>query len=286
MTALLTETQDLPAALATPADGITPRDIDFELDARRAKDWLDASQEKTLFLNALSILFPPGERFFIAAVLANRATVTDPRLKREIKDFCKQEAFHTREHIAYNEALQAFVDADKLDRELTAYLAWVKKTLPAGGPLLVTCALEHFTAILAHALLEDPTELQGAEPTYERMWVWHALEECEHKAVAYDVMRATMGGPFLELRRMAVMLVTTVTFFRFIGKHVVALMRAQGLVGKPASWAKLLWYVFGNPGIMRRIAGPWAAYFRPGFHPNDLDDSRALAKTRAMVAAW
>jgi hypothetical protein len=273
-------------APSTVVESITPRDVDFELDPNRAKDWLDYSQEKTLFLNALSILFPPGERFFIAAVLANRGTITDPVLKSEIKAFCQQEAFHTREHIDYNAALQSFVDARKLDVELTEYLAWVKKTLPKGGPLLVTCALEHFTAILAHALLDDPSELAGADPAYERMWVWHALEECEHKAVAFDVMRATMKGPFLELRRMAVMAMTTITFFRFIGKHIFALMRAQGLFWKPASWAKVLWYVFGNPGVMRRIAGPWAQYFRPNFHPNDLDDSAALSRTQAIVAAW
>jgi predicted metal-dependent hydrolase len=265
---------------------ITPRDVDFELDPSRAKDWLDRSQEKTIFLNALSILFPPGERFFIAAVLANRGTLTDPVLKNQVKAFCQQEAFHTREHVDYNAALQAFVDARKLDAELTQYLAWVKRTLPKGAPLLVTCALEHFTAILAHALLEDPSQLAGADPAYERMWVWHALEECEHKAVAFDVMRATMSGPFLELRRMVVMATTTVVFYTFIAKHVVALMRAQGLVWKPASWAKVLWYMFGNPGAMRRIVRPWAAYFRPGFHPNDLDDRAALARTRAMVAAW
>ena len=275
-----------PNIVAPPAAEITPRDVDFALDPSRARNWLDNSQEKTLFLNALSILFPPGERFFIASVLANRGAVTDPVLKSEIKAFCQQEAYHTREHVSYNEALMSFVNSDKLEAELTAYLAWVKKTLPEGSPLLVTCALEHFTAILAHALLEDPTELEGADAAYEKMWTWHALEECEHKAVAFDVYRAAMKGPFREVRRMAVMLTTTPVFFGFLFKHIVALMKAQGLVLNPIAWAKLGWYVFGNPGIMRRIIVPWAKYFKPGFHPNDIDDSRALNRTRALVAAW
>lgn len=266
------------------AEQITPRDVDFALDASKARDWLDASQEKTLFLNALSILFPPGERFFIAAVAANQAQVTGPELKKAIKLFCRQEAYHTREHIAYNAALRSFVDSDRLDSELTSYLASVKKTLPKGGPLLVTCALEHFTAILAHALLEDPSELEGADPAYQRMWMWHALEECEHKAVAYDVFRATMDGPFLELRRMAIMAVTTAVFFGFIAKHIFALMKAQGLLFNPVSWAKLLWYVFGNPGVMRRIIRPWSKYFNPKFHPNDIDDGAALSRTRELFA--
>ncbi len=276
----------LPSPVPVIEATITPRDVDFDLDPTHAMDWLGGSKEQTLFLNALSILFPPGERFFIASVLANRAGVTDPKLKDEIKAFCTQEAFHTREHIAYNAALKTFVDSDRLDRELTEYLAWVKKTLPAGGPLLATCALEHFTAIMAHALLEDKTYMKGAQPDYERMWTWHALEECEHKAVAYDVFRATMKGPFVEFRRMAVMFLTTLTFFKFIGKHVLALMTAQGLAKSPVSWAKLLWYVFGAPGIMRRIAGPYLKYYNPKFHPNDIDDSAALARTRTLVAAW
>jgi predicted metal-dependent hydrolase len=265
---------------------ITPRNIDFALNEAHAMDWLDESPEKTLYLNALSILFPPGERFFIASVLANRDKVTDPRLKADVKAFCQQEAYHTREHVAYNKALNTFVDADKLERELTEYLDWVKKTLPDGGPLLATCALEHFTAIMAHALLEDRNYVKGALPDYERMWTWHALEECEHKAVAYDVFRATMRGPLREYRRMLVMWLTTITFVQYIGKHVIALMRAQGLAKSPVSWAKLLWYVFGYPGIMRRIAIPYLRYYNPKFHPNDIDDSAALKRTRQLVAAW
>ena len=265
---------------------ITPRNVDFGLDAAHAMNWLDKSPEKTLFLNALSILFPPGERFFIASVLANRDKVTDPRLKADVKAFCQQEAYHTREHVAYNKALNTFTDADKLERELTEYLDWVKKTLPEGGPLLATCALEHFTAIMAHALLDGGDDLKGALPDYQRMWTWHALEECEHKAVAFDVFRATVRGPFREYRRMLVMWLTTITFFRFIGKHCVALMRAQGLAKNPASWAKLIWFVFGDPGIMRRIAIPYLRYYNPKFHPNDIDDRVALERTRTLVAAW
>jgi predicted metal-dependent hydrolase len=269
-----------------PEVSITPRDVDFELDPARATNWLDNSAEKTLFLNALSILFPPGERFFIASVLQNRGKVSDPLLKDEIKAFCQQEAYHTREHVAYNKALRTFVDSDKLDRELTEFLALVKKRTPAGEPLLVTCALEHFTAILAHAVLENPNDLAGSDLAYKQMWTWHALEECEHKAVAFDVFRTVAHGPIAEIRRCTVMVVTTIIFYGFIGKHVLALMKAQGMIGKPASWAKLLWYMFGNPGIMRRIAIPWARYFKPGFHPNDIDDTAALTRTRKLVATW
>jgi predicted metal-dependent hydrolase len=82
------------------------------------------------------------------------------------------------------------------------------------------------------------------------------------------------------------MWLTTLTFFRFIAKHCIALMRAQKLAKNPASWAKLIWFVFGNPGIMRRIAIPYLKYYNPKFHPNDIDDRAALERTRKLVAAW
>ena len=264
---------------------IIPRDVDFDLDPARATDWLGGSREKTLFLNALSILFPPGERFFISSVLAHRAKVADPQLKADVKNFVTQEGYHTREHIAYNRALNTILDADKLESELTEYLAWVKKTLPPGAPLLATCALEHFTAILAHDLLKNPEHLAGALPEYAKMWRWHALEECEHKAVAYDVFRAATGG-LKEWQRMQVMALTTITFYRFIGKHCLALMRAQKMAKSPVSWAKLLWFVFGNPGIMRRTFKPYMRYYKSSFHPNDIDDSKELAVAKAEFAAW
>jgi uncharacterized protein len=279
------QTAQRPAGLGAEPQ-ITPRNVDFELNAARAKNWLAGSPEKTLFSNALSILFPPGERFFIASVLANRDKITNPDLKAQVKAFCQQEAYHTREHVAYNKALNTFVDSDTLERELTEYLEWTKKTLPANGPLLATCALEHFTAIMAHEFLNDDAYMAGADADYKRLWTWHAMEECEHKAVAFDVFRATVSGRSREFRRGLVMALTTITFLKFIGKHCVALMRAQGMAKNPASWAKLLWYVWGSPGIMRRIIPAYLQYYKPSFHPNDLDDSEALERTRALVATW
>ncbi len=271
---------------------ITPRNVAFDLDPTKAATWLDGSREKTLFLNALSLMFPPGERFFVAAVLAERGKIDDPTLATEVKAFCRQEGYHTREHLAYNAALTSVgIDADRLERELSDYLAWTKATLPRGSALLTTCALEHFTAIMAHEVLEHPEYLAGADAAYARMWTWHALEECEHKAVAFDVFRTASRrdgrrNERAEWGRMASMFATTSGFLRYMTKHCVALMRVQGLARSPISWLRLLWYVFGYPGILRRIAVPYLRYYAPGFHPNQIDDRRALERTQRTVATW
>src|SRR3546814_7672489 len=52
--------------------------------------------------------------------------------------------------------------------------------------LMATIALEHYTAMLAAIMLKDPAMYAGAEPEWGALWKWHAIEEIEHKGVAYD----------------------------------------------------------------------------------------------------
>ena len=275
----------IEAPIAMPAVNITPRNIDFELDHAHINDWLAGSKEKTLFMNALSMLFPVGERFFIHAVNGHRQFVTDPKLKAEVKAFTQQEGLHTREHISYNEALNTVLDADGIEKNFDNYVEFMKKTLGIKRALLATCAFEHFTAILAESVLDHPEYLAGAREDYARIWKWHALEELEHKAVAYDVYRAAYGTK-LEWNRIAVMVLVTVQFFGFLNKRLYELMKAQGLQRNPLSWAKLAWFMFGTPGIFRRIIPLYVKYYAVKFHPNDIDNRETLDRTSKQIAAW
>jgi predicted metal-dependent hydrolase len=275
----------IEAPVAAPEVNITPRNIDFELDHAHINDWLAGSKEKTLFMNALSMLFPVGERFFIYAVNGHRQFVTDPKLKAEVKAFTQQEGLHTREHISYNEALNTVLDADGIEANFDKYVEFMKKTLGIRRSLLATCAFEHFTAILAESVLDHPEYLAGAREDYARIWNWHALEELEHKAVAYDVYRAAYGTK-LEWNRMAVMVLVTGQFFGFLNKRLYELMKAQNLHRNPLSWAKLAWFMFGSPGIFRRIIPLYVKYYNPKFHPNDIDNRETLARTAKQIAAW
>jgi len=267
------------AFVTTPADlTITPRDRRFGRGQDKSRWWHGQDPIATAFYNALSATFPKGETLFINSVRAFREGA-DPKLAAEIKAFVRQEAMHTREHQEFNAKLeQSGYDIAPLLRDVDARLALLASK-PMIASLAATMALEHFTAILAHELLRDPRHLQGADRPSADLWRWHAIEEVEHKGVAYDTwLHATRGwtrGKRWKVKSL-LMLVVTRNFMADRTKGVLELLRQDGLTG-PAVWARLFWFAFGRPGMMRRIMRLWFLYFLPGFHPWSHDDRALIA---------
>lgn len=263
----------------TPHDlSITPRDRRFGRGERKARWWLNGDPIATAFYNALSITFPRGEAYFIESVRAFRDGVPQ-KLEREIAAFIKQEVVHSREHLAFNrQVTDQGYDVSLLDQDVTKVLE-LARSRPAIISLAATMALEHFTAILAHELLADPRQLDGADPEAAALWRWHAVEEIEHKGVAYDSwMHATRDwSRFRRWRVKAIMMmIVTRHFFHHRTRGILELLRQDGLTG-PKVWARLFWYAFGTPGMVRKIMGAWASYFLPGFHPWKQDDRALIA---------
>src|SRR5512133_1978843 len=172
--------------LPTPGDlSITPRDRRFGRETATPRLWHGGRVEATAIYNALSTTFPAGEAFFVESVRAFREGAP-ARLAAEIKAFTTQEAIHSREHDAFNKrAAAAGYDLSRLEAQVEKRLA-VTRSRPPIVSLAATMALEHFTAILAHQLLADPKHLAGADKQAADLWRWHAVEEIEHKGVAYD----------------------------------------------------------------------------------------------------
>lgn len=267
------------ATLKTPLDlTITPRDRRFGRNAPQARWWMGGDPIATAFYNALSITFPKGEAFFIESVKAFREGAPE-KLEREIKAFVVQEVIHSREHVSFNKRIaDAGYDLTILERKVTESLE-LTKGRPQILNLCVTMALEHYTAILAAQFLNDATTFKGADQEQANLWKWHAIEEIEHKGVAYDTwLHATRD--WTRFKRWKVksimMLLVTKNFWsnRFDG--MLELLAQDGITGWKAK-AGIFWYMLGNPGPMRRLLKPWAAFFLPGFHPWNHDDRNLIA---------
>lgn len=263
----------------TPADlTITPRDRRFGRGARQDRWWLNDDPIATAFYNALSVTFPKGEAYFIESVKAFRDGV-DEKLAREIKAFTVQEVVHSREHVAFNKrVLDHGYDVTRLDARVDQVLA-IARARPAIVQLAATMALEHYTAILAAELLRNPRHLDGADAESARMWRWHALEEIEHKGVAYDTwLHATRGMSRWKRWRIKSLTMALVSwnFWAHRIEGTLDLLAQDGITGWRAR-AGLAKYLLVSPALVTRMLPAFAAYFLPRFHPWNHDD-RALIK--------
>ena len=270
-------------AVPTPADlTITVRDQRFGRAAKPGKWWLAGNPVATHWHNALSATFPRGEAMFIESVKAHRDGVP-PKLEGEIRAFVKQEINHTREHLVFNNAaIEAGYDLASIDRRLEANLALTKDRPPIIN-LAVTIALEHYTAMMAHDFLANPKHFAGAEPDSAAMWKWHAMEEIEHKGVAYDTfLHATRS--WTKWRRWKLksimMLLVSGSFLKNRWNDTLELLAQDGITG-PKVKLQLAWYLVGSPGVLRRVFPAWCSYFLPGFHPWNHDDRALIGKTES-----
>lgn len=265
--------------LSHPA--IIVRDRRFGRGQKWTRWWLGGDPVATAWHNALSATFPRGEAFFIESVKAHRAG-TPPQLADDIRAFVQQEVNHSREHVAFNKAahLQGY-DLSRIDAHVEEMLN-LAKGRPAIVNLAATIALEHYTAMMAHLLLAGPELLAGADPAAAELWRWHAVEEIEHKAVAYDTYRHATHA-WSRWRRWklkaVMMLVITRNFVAHRIRDTLDLLEQDGITGLKAKW-RVAVYLFGKPGVLRRLIPSWIGYFMPGFHPWNHDDRALIAEQR------
>jgi predicted metal-dependent hydrolase len=227
----------------------------------------------------LSALFPEGEDFFVRSVRAFRDRIEEPELKKQVAGFIGQEAMHGREHRNFNRRLQAMgYQTWLVDRLTKVGLGVAARTLPKDAQLAITAALEHYTATLAEVLLGQPEarELLDTEEI-RSMLLWHALEESEHKAVAFDVYQAVSGKRWL---RVVVMDAVTLGFVALVFLGTTAGLLIDWRTYRyprqtPRSLRRLRTSPFLQPDVVRRIR----AYNRKGFHPDDYNAT-------ALVEEW
>ena len=250
---------------------IVPRErLDFGLDGDDIpKYWFGGDAFKTRFFDAMSVIFPPGERFFMTSVRDFRDRVTDPQLLQDIKDFNRQEAQHSMVHNQYNDRLRA--QGMPVD-EMTQWLEWLlfehyRGTRSREYTLGITGALEHFTAIGAHPMFDKRDILREAHPKVRAMYAWHAIEEVEHKGVAYDVMIDYAKVSYFT--RILAMIHATFMFPYVIFRFLNAMLKADGF----SRWeriklnAKGLYWLLKPTGFAAPIYKHYFPYYRPNYHP-------------------
>lgn len=257
----------------------------IDLDTPPERHWCGGDAFRTAWFNALSMSFPQGEQFFIDSVRVGVQTLSEgQRLRFEpaIRAFIGQEATHRRIHALFNAHLAAQglvnhweVRAQRRIRTLDG--ADLRAAVGA------TAATEHLTAILAEHLLTEPASLQGAEPRLATLWLWHASEETEHRATAFDLYRAMDGN---EQWRLRLFRLVTWHFITDSLRQTVNNLWHDGSFWRAGTWASGWRFLFGRKGLVRTLAGPWRRYLNAEFHPSQQDESRAVSWLHANATQF
>lgn len=231
---------------------------------------------------ALSAVFPEGEEFFIRSVRHYSDQITEPVLKKQVAGFIGQEMTHGIEHRELNDRLQQMgYPTARLDRRVRVLTNLQTRRFPPRYCLAATAALEHYTAALAETLLTDERaqDLLG-DGEVRSMLLWHALEESEHRSVAFDVYRA-VGGT--ERMRVWAMRVTTVLFLTATTINTLVSLAGDRAAYNPIRLFRSFAALRRSPFLTREVRQRIRAYTQPGFHPDEFDNSELIDRWNAEL---
>lgn len=257
---------------------VKPRRMEFPFSRIRQRYFFDDNLIKSAYMAALSATFPAGEGEFIKSVRAFQDDIDDPELKEQIRGFIGQEAHHSLQHKQFNIALSKLgFDAVRLEKLFEKELERIISKRTKAQRLAFTVCLEHQTAIMAEAVLNNEHIYQGMDPTFKSLMRWHAIEEVEHKSVAFDLYMATVGDRKLLHR---VQRIATRLFAWRINRYTLKLIWWSK---KLPSWREIVGYyqfIYGKNGLYALIKEDYEAFFKDDFHPWNIQNQHLIDEWR------
>jgi len=246
------------------------------------KYWCNQDPMYTHFFTALSTLFPEGEAFFVRSVRHFRGKINNPALDKDIGAFIGQEAMHSKEHHAFHQSAQQHgLDPESLEQITGITLKTIEKIFPKKWNLLLTVGVENYTAVLVSYMMSDVNKLMNDE-TIRNLWLWHSIEETEHKAVTFDLYKELYGNqldayiPRVVLFTFSVILITILT-------HIsqISLIKRDKQLLNLRSWSSFLKFGIKSYAV---FIPKFLEFYRFDFHPNDLDESVLVEHTKAKIS--
>ena len=258
---------------------IKARKMNFPFDDVTEKFFFGNNSILSTYMAALSGTFPPGEKGFIDSVRHYRDEITDPDLQERIKGFIGQEGQHSYQHKQVNKTLDELgLFATRIEKDLEKKISFDAKRLDPRDFLASTVGMEHITAVMAEYILNNQHVLAPLTPSARELLLWHAVEEIEHKSVAFDVYETCVG----QRRRLHIVMgIQTLLFVWQVGIYQMMLLRWAKKIPSISDVVGAAKFFFAKDGLARNIVKPYMDYFRDDFHPWDNDNTALINQWKA-----
>lgn len=237
------------------------------------------------FWVGLSATFPLGEAEFIRSVKLFENQITDPKLVADVADFAAQEAHHGLQHKKLNKHFDDNgFNTKQVENLISEEISKRQVTWSPKKRLMRTVCAEHVTAVMANFALTQPNAMRDVPESFHNMFAWHAIEEIEHKSVAFDVYQNTVGDMAALKRHYAGFI-----FYEFPLSYYLVTRFLLKDRGHKVTWAerKAMWkFLFGKGGMMSSMFKHYMMFFKKGFHPWNHDDSAVIEEWKDKLAPF
>lgn len=244
---------------------IKPRHMDFPFGALKSMKFFDDNIYKSAFIAQLSSTFPVGETEFLNSVKNYRAEIKNEKLIKQVKGFIGQEGHHSHQHEKINRELDRLgYDTNRIHLLLKAMIDEKVVNMSRKFRLAYTVCAEHMTGIMAEHAITRTDFLANLEKPFQDLLYWHAVEEIEHKAVAFDVYMECEGDTKYLKRVMTLFI---------LGMHMRMTRYTLNMVFSSKHWKSwsefkgFMSWMFGKKGMWRSLRKPYRSFFKEGFHP-------------------
>ncbi len=265
------------ARTAASIPPITPRKADLDYtDAESVFMWGENSVMSSMAV-AFSAMFPPGEAEFIKSVRLFASRLSDDELREQVRLFAVQEGHHSLQHRLANEALDDLgYPATELSEQIAEEVKQWQNEASDEERLALTVVLEHVTAVMAHFALTRPETFSGLPQSVQTLVFWHAIEEIEHKSVAFDVYAECVGDRAMLRKTLVQQLVL---FPYAVAAAQLLIHRQLRHVPRLDDLRNAAKFLFGRNGMIVGVLPHYFSFLKSDFHPWDIDDS-------ALVNEW
>ncbi|RJF89292.1 metal-dependent hydrolase [Oleomonas cavernae] len=245
---------------------IVARDnLDFGVDETMPRFWWGGSPYRTRLFDATQATFPEGERYFIKSVVAFRQKITDEALLADVRSFSRQEGQHGIAHEKYNALMEnQGIPLGKIMQRIMKRLRYRSEHFSPEFNVAITASAEHFTAMMAECFFAKKWVMADVDPRMRAMLAWHAIEEMEHRAVAFDVMKKVAKVGYFK--RIAALLYGQLDMYEVMFRIPHEMLKADGFT-RLQRWgmqiSNIPWLIKMFGPLNRKVL----SYFKPGFHP-------------------